>query len=72
MIDITRNSKDIVKDTLLNELQLLLSECTEPQQLFFSKVFPTYPNMTEEKLHTAIGLCQRTLAKNRKGGVNHE
>lgn len=54
-----------VLDALRSEVKRLLSECTEAQQAFFLKVFPGGVDaQPEEKLRTALGLCERTIAKN--------
>lgn len=59
---------ELLSRTLRNEITALLSECTERQQAFFTRIFPTGVNrLTEDKLRSAHDLCRRTVEKNRAG-----
>ena len=42
-----------------------LEQCTEEQQAFFHRIFPT--GVPDKKLVGAIDLCERTIRKNKKG-----
>lgn len=46
----------------------LISQCTEEQQAFFERIHPncTVENFPQDKLKNAMGLCERTIAKNNK------
>ena len=44
-------------------LENLLAECTKPQRELFEKCFPD--GVPAEKMQTALGLCERTVKKNR-------
>ena len=61
----------IVHEALLGELKFLLLQCTENQQDFFTKVFHgNIEDLSEDKLKTAIDVCQRTICKNEKGRLD--
>jgi hypothetical protein len=63
-----RTPKQIVRDALTIELISLLAECTEPQRQFFERIFPEgIDKISEDSLRNAVGLCQRTITKNRLG-----
>lgn len=51
--------EDLNKKLLLENL---LSQCTDVQQKFLARIFPS--GITEDNVNTAIGLCERTIVKN--------
>jgi hypothetical protein len=60
-----RKPNEIVTDALRAELVTLLPRLTEKQRAFFDKVFPGgIDAQPDDKLKTAISLCQRTIQKN--------
>lgn len=50
------NKKSLLED--------LLSQCTDKQQKFLSRIFPK--GIVETNIDTAIGLCRRTVEKNKR------
>ena len=48
-----------------SELQTLLSQCTEPQQKMFARMYGDIATMPNEKVDWAIQQCERTITKNK-------
>lgn len=71
MMDSGSNYVDwIVRAALVGALTSLLEECTDTQQTFFAKLYPSgILAMTETDLRSAIGLVRRTLVKNRSSSA---
>ena len=69
-----RNIDDIIRDALLQALTEVYDECTDAQQAQFARIFPNDPPETasEATLRSMIGLCRRTVAKNRAERVEKE
>jgi hypothetical protein len=55
----------IVLGALRSEVTALLVECTERQVAFFHSIFRDTGDLSERQLRDAIGVCQRTVTKNR-------
>ena len=60
MKDSLKLIEDFKRDLLIERL----SECTEPQRRKFDRIYPN--GVPEEKLVSAIDLCDRTIRKNNK------
>lgn len=62
---------EIIIDALRAEVRELLDQCTEQQQERFDHLFPGGVEAQDAgTLRTAIGLCQRTITKNRESVSN--
>lgn len=67
-----RTWEEIELDALRQEIRQRLSECSEKQTAFFNKVYPDgIDKLDRDKLRNAVGLCQRTVAKNRTGEMHN-
>lgn len=58
-------AEKLVEKFKRNLLQCRLDECTISQRDFFHRIFPN--GVPEEKLTSAIDLCDRTIKKNKAG-----
>jgi len=68
-----RTPARVVTDALRTECKSLLERCTTKQRAFFEKLFPGgIDAQPDERLKTAIGLCQRTIVKNQKAADAEE
>lgn len=59
-----KHPREIAREALRAELNRLLALCTQPQQVFFARIFPDVSVLIEGDLQSAILLCQRTIRKN--------
>lgn len=68
-IDIeTARPAEMVDHCLRLILMRLMAECTQAQNEFFKRVYPKgIDKLNTHDLQSAIGLYQRTIAKNKKG-----
>jgi len=56
-----------VEEFLRHKIKFALDECTQDQRSLFSRIYPGGVNKVPvDKLETALGLCERTIEKNKK------
>lgn len=54
-----------IKDFRRQKLRELLLQCTEAQQVFFNRLCGSVEEISDEKIDSAIQLCERTIEGNK-------